>query len=99
VAGSHIITRMTVKNIVKEVCCVLFSHRNEAISWPENPERVAADFYKIAKIPCVAGVIDGTHIPVHPPSEGESSFLNRKQGHSINCLAVAGNGSLSFLVF
>lgn len=42
------------------------------------------------KQPWVAGVIDGTHIPVQPPLRDEASFLNRKQGHSINCLAVAG---------
>ena len=28
---------------------------------------------------------------MHPPSADEASYLNRKQGHSINALAVAGN--------
>jgi hypothetical protein len=90
VAGSHVISRPAVGTIVHEVCNIMFEHRNEVIKWPENSMQLAADFYKIAKIPCVAGVIDGCHIPVSPPAADEASFLNRKQGHSINSLVVAG---------
>ena len=38
----------------------------------------------------IAGIIDGSHIPVHPPAVDEASYLNRKQGHSINSFAVSG---------
>jgi len=59
VASSHVITRTTVCNIVHEVCNVLFEHRNEVIFWPDNPEKLAEEFYKIERIPCVAGrVVD-----------------------------------------
>jgi nuclease HARBI1 len=88
---SNPISRQTVGNIVREVCNVVFEHRNEVIKWPEDSRKLAADFFKIEKIPCVAGVIDGCHIPVNPPAADEASFLNRKQGHSINSLAVAGS--------
>jgi hypothetical protein len=83
---------------VREVCEVLFSHRNEVIKWPDNPEKLAEKFYKLRKIPCVAGVIDGAHVPVHPPADDEASFLNKKQGHSINCLAVSGKGIVKGIV-
>jgi nuclease HARBI1 len=101
IAGSHVSTRSTVRFIVREVCEVLFSHRNEVIKWPENPERLAAEFYRLGKIPCVAGIIDGTHVPVQPPSADEASFVNRKQGHSINCLVVSGkhNSYYYFIVY
>jgi len=91
VAGSHVISKGTVGRIVREVCNVIFEHRNEIIKWPSPAEPLAHQFYKIAKLPCVVGVIDGTHIPVQPPGADEPSYLNRKQGHSINCLAVADN--------
>ena len=55
VASSHVITRTTVGKIVREVCLVLFEHRNEVIKWPENSEKLASDFFKIARIPCIAG--------------------------------------------
>jgi len=97
VGGSHVISNGTVCNIVKEVCNVLFEHRNEVIKWPSPAEPLANHFYKIAKLPCVVGVIDGTHIPVHAPGADEPSYLNRKQGHSINCLAVAGNYSYCYI--
>lgn len=97
IGGCHVISRRTVGTIVREVCNVMFSHRNEVIKWPSHPEKIAGDFFKIAKIPCVAGVIDGTHIPVHPPANDEVSYINRKQGHSINCLAVAGTGTKTLI--
>jgi len=55
IGGSHVISRATVGNIVKEVCNVLFNHRNEVLRWPENPESLAQQFFNIARIPCVAG--------------------------------------------
>jgi len=75
VGSNHIISRATVGKIVREVCNVLFEHRNEVIKWPANAERLADDFYKIQPIPCVAGVIDGCHIPVHPPAEDKHPLL------------------------
>jgi len=90
VGSCHLISRSAVGTIVREVAEVLFSHRNEVIRWPDNPEKLAEDFHRIQRIPCVAGTIDGCHIPIQVPKADEASFINRKQFHSINALVVAG---------
>ncbi|CAG8560546.1 4891_t:CDS:2 [Funneliformis mosseae] len=40
------------------------------------------------KLPNVIGVMDGTHISIHPPSKNGARYINRKIFHSINLLGV-----------
>ncbi|KAF0514972.1 putative nuclease harbi1 [Gigaspora margarita] len=40
------------------------------------------------KLPNVIGAMDGSHIPIHPPSENSARYVNQKNFHSINLLAV-----------
>ena len=40
------------------------------------------------KLPNVVGAMDGSHIPIHPPSKNGARFINRKSFHSINLLGI-----------
>jgi hypothetical protein len=40
------------------------------------------------KLPNVIGAMDGSHIPIHPPSQNGARFVNRKSFHSINLLGI-----------
>ncbi|XP_017465343.1 PREDICTED: putative nuclease HARBI1 [Rhagoletis zephyria] len=55
------------------------------LKFPQLDEAVmiARGFQKICKIPNIIGAIDGTHIPVLPPSEGYLDYVNRKGWPSI----------------
>lgn len=90
IADQHSIHKSTVCRIVHEVSDLLFELRNDFLRWPDDPEVVAEQFYRIARIPNVFGAIDGTHVLMHPSNEDEPDFINRHQTHSFNCLVVAG---------
>lgn len=50
------------------------------------------------KLPNVIGAMDGTHIPIHPPSKNGSRFVNRKNFHSINLLGIVDHqGRFTFI--
>ena len=86
----HGVSKNTVFRTVHRVCDELFELRNDYIKWPENTDKLARDFYEIAKMPSVCGCIDGSHVPVIPPKEDESACVNRHHVHSLNVMAVCG---------
>ncbi|XP_062587653.1 putative nuclease HARBI1 [Saccostrea cucullata] len=43
---------------------------------------------RITNFPNVIGAIDGTHVPIKAPKNDEHLFVNRKNFHSINVMAV-----------
>ena len=86
----HGISTETVHRAVHAVCDALFELREDYICWPENSQNLAAEFYKVARMPSVCGLIDGTHVLITPPTDDEDSFINRHQEHSLNVLAVCG---------
>jgi hypothetical protein len=49
VAGSHVISKQTIGNSVREVCNVMFQYRNEVIIRPKDYRKLAADFFDIEK--------------------------------------------------
>jgi len=86
----HGVSTDTVFRTVHRVCDELFELRNDYIQWPENTDKLAREFYDIAKMPSVCGCIDGTHVPVLPPKEDEAACVNRHHFHSLNVMAVCG---------
>ncbi|XP_039311912.1 protein ALP1-like isoform X1 [Solenopsis invicta] len=63
------------------------------ITMPDNDEchKIAADFEKKTHIPQLIGAIDGTHIPILPPSDGYRDFINRKGWPSMILQVVVDN--------
>lgn len=41
-------------------------------------DEICSGFEAKSKIPQIIGAIDGTHIPILPPSDGYRDFINRK---------------------
>ncbi|CAG8523770.1 257_t:CDS:2 [Cetraspora pellucida] len=67
----------------------LLDLENDLIAWPQGSrfENSEAEFGN-PKLPNVIGAMDGSHIPIHPPSENGVRYVNHKNFHSINLLAV-----------
>ena len=49
---------------------------------------VKSQFYQLANLPGVLGIIDGTHIRIQKPSENEAEYVNRHFYHSMNVQAI-----------
>ncbi len=64
------------------------------LKWPSDPEEVgeiSERFFTYAKMPNMCGCVDGTLIKIKaPPREFEPNFVDGKQNHSLNCMAVCG---------
>lgn len=58
-----------------------FPNETEAIT-------ISSHFEQRSKIPNIIGFIDGTHIPILPPSKGYRDFVNRKGWPSLILQAV-----------
>ncbi len=86
----HGVSTDTVFRTVHRVCDALFELRNDYIKWPDNTDKLAQEFYDIAKMPSVCGCIDGSHVPVLPPKADEAACVNRHHFHSLNVMAVSG---------
>ncbi|XP_063070484.1 uncharacterized protein LOC134461506 [Engraulis encrasicolus] len=57
----------------------------------EEARRTAREFKAKYHLPQVIGCIDGTHIPIHPPTDGYRDFVNRKGWPSYVLQAVVDN--------
>ena len=82
------------QRIVMDVCMAISRHLKPAyIQLPTNGQctTVADDVEMNHGFPGVCGFIDGTHIPVKPPSWDRDSYINRKGFPSVNVLAVCDN--------
>ena len=80
----------TIPRVVQQINSVFFDRE---IRWPETVQecnQIPLEFYRKGGMPCVAGAIDGTHIPISKPTRDEYQYANRKGHHSINSLMVCG---------
>lgn len=78
-------------SIVSEVCSAISKHLKPVyIQLPISAqcESIAAETEIKYGFPGVAGFIDGTHIPIKPPSWDRDSYINRKGYPSVNVLAA-----------
>ena len=92
IGGTLKIDKSKVCRTITRVTKALLKLRNEMIYWPSEEEcaSIATELCNSHNFPCVAGLIDGTHIKVLRPKEHEAAFVNRKDYHSIN-VQVCGN--------
>ncbi|XP_056292436.1 uncharacterized protein LOC130207772 [Pseudoliparis swirei] len=81
VANHFGVHRSTVKKMVHQFCNgMVTSALGHLIKVPTTEEAIgiAQRFEQKFNIPQIIGCIDGTHIPVLPPSDGSKDFVNRK---------------------
>ena len=81
VANQFGVHRSTVKKMVYQFCNgMVTSALGHFIKVPTTEEAIgiATRFEQKFNIPQIIGCIDGTHIPVLPPSDGYKDFVNRK---------------------
>lgn len=81
VANQFGVHKCTVKKFVYMFCNgMLNGPLRELIKMPKEEEaiEIARRFEAAHGIPQIIGLIDGTHIPVLPPSNGYRDFVNRK---------------------
>ena len=81
VANQFGIHKSTVKKFLYMFCKGMMAGPiRQLIRVPSDEEAVeiAGWFEAAHRIPQIMGIIDGTHIPILPPSDGYSDFVNRK---------------------
>lgn len=86
------VSQPTASRIIDGLCRHTLSIAKSVIDFPSSileVNKVKQEFYDIARVPNVLGVLDGTHVPIISPAENEPAFVNRKQYHSINCQVIA----------
>ena len=49
---------------------------------------IKSQFYELANLHGVLGLVDGTHVRTQKPSENEADYVNRHFYHSINVQAI-----------
>jgi len=85
-----------------EVCCAIAVHLKPVyIRLPTVPQctTIADETEQKHGFPGVCGFVDGTHIPVKPPSWDRDSYINRKGFPSVNVLAVCDHKMLFTYVY
>lgn len=91
IGDMHGIHKSTVCRIVNRVAWtivrVLFPMY---VRWPNYRAHIPVGFSQIANFPRVAGVIDGTLIPIKAPHSNENDFVDRHGMHSLNAMVVCG---------
>lgn len=83
--------KSTVHNCVYAFCYAITQTLEEKIiRMPDESEaqNIANNFEKITHIPQIIGAIDGSHIPITPPLEGNADFKNRKSYFSLILQAI-----------
>lgn len=92
VGDMHGLSKSSVCRVIHNVMDIisnrLFPHE---VRWPsENVDLISQNFMRVADFPRVAGVIDGTLIPIDAPSINQSAYVDRKGSHSLNAMVVCG---------
>lgn len=98
-ADLHGISKASISRIVRDVSISLVKRSPSYIKLPNNETAITNsmfDFSRICGFPNVIGAIDGTHVGIKSPSFEENVFVNRKNYHSINTMAVC-DAKLKFI--
>lgn len=92
ISDMHGLSKATVCHFVNKVANVIVNKLFGAhVRWPnQNTEKIAEDFHRLAEFPRVAGVVDGSLIPMDAPHINEAAYVDRHGNHSINAMVVAG---------
>ncbi len=82
---SRVIQRFS-KNVVQNMLPASLQFPSEG----RQMNLVKSEFFKLAQLPSICGLIDGTHVYIKSPGGAEEpAFVNRKLKHSINVQVVA----------
>ena len=87
VGDVHHISKATTGKVLDGVCEILSSCLSSYVQYPAH-ETLQQNFYQYSGFPKVIGCIDGTHVQIKKPANSPMTFMNRKQGCSINVLLV-----------
>ncbi|XP_015142731.1 putative nuclease HARBI1 [Gallus gallus] len=85
------ISQASMSRCVANVTEALVERAPQFIHFPEDEAAVQSlkdDFYALAGMPGVLGVVDCTHVAIKAPNAEDLSYVNRKGLHSLNCLMV-----------
>ncbi|XP_034242102.1 protein ANTAGONIST OF LIKE HETEROCHROMATIN PROTEIN 1 [Thrips palmi] len=80
------VCKSTVHNCLYAFCYAVTEELGDTfIRFPDAEEaaHISRRFEEMSNIPQLIGAIDGSHIPITPPREGNSDFINRKTYHSL----------------
>jgi len=82
--------RSTVCVVIHEVCAAVVEHLPKYIRFPrvEQQQQYIDYFESIWGVPQCIGAIDGSHIPILPPSLCHTNYYNRKGWYSMVLQAV-----------
>ena len=89
-------SKSSVSRAVHSVSRSIIRHlSSDAIHFPVSDNELRQQnqqFYEVAHLPRVVGVIDCTHVALRRPFQNENVFVNRKGYHSINVQGVCNHG-------
>ena len=80
----------TIFKAISEVTTFLFDNQSQFIKWPTMEERIEIEkeFRSKQGFPGVCGVIDGSHIRIHPDLKNQKAYRNYKKFHSIVLMGI-----------
>lgn len=92
IADMHGLSKATVCRVVHNVASVIIRRFFfQKVRWPNvNVEAVPLKFMNVAGFPRVAGIVDGSLIPIDAPTDHEEAYVDRKGTHSLNTMVVCG---------
>lgn len=85
------ISQASMSRCVSNVTKALIEKAPEFIGFNRDEatkQQTKEEFYRVAGIPNVIGVVDCAHIAIKAPNAEDSSYVNKKGFHSINCQLV-----------
>ncbi|KAM5248413.1 putative nuclease HARBI1 [Ctenodactylus gundi] len=85
------ISQASMSRCVANVTEALMERASQFIRFPADEASMQAlkdEFYGLAGMPGVIGVVDCIHVAIKAPNAEDLSYVNRKGLHSLNCLMV-----------
>uniref|UniRef100_A0A8C2MVR7 Putative nuclease HARBI1 n=1 Tax=Cricetulus griseus TaxID=10029 RepID=A0A8C2MVR7_CRIGR len=85
------ISQASMSRCVAHVTEALVERASQFIHFPADEAAVQSlkdEFYGLAGMPGVIGVVDCIHVAIKAPNAEDLSYVNRKGLHSLNCLIV-----------
>ncbi|XP_013925986.1 PREDICTED: putative nuclease HARBI1 isoform X1 [Thamnophis sirtalis] len=85
------ISQASMSRCVANVTDALVERASQFIHFPEDEVAIQLtkdDFYGLAGMPGVLGLVDCNHVAIKAPNAEDLSYVNRKGLHSLNCLMV-----------
>lgn len=85
------ISQASMSRCVANVTEALVERASQFIRFPADEASLQAlkdEFYGLAGMPGVLGVVDCIHVAIKAPNAEDLSYVNRKGLHSLNCLMV-----------